>query len=404
MNITRLLLTAAVSLGLLCSASCSESGGDEAGSSTAAFRENDYIWEATNAKIETSGGSKVSFSVEIVGGGGWCSFSSNSQVLSVSDKRAGDAVFVYMQQNSGSQDREAKFDVRFSDGVQCMLTLRQRAYSSSAKYDAKEWAELPHYRENSDYIYKTYYTTLTSSAATVRNYSICFDTKRHVSQWVAYPMHRCYTTPSLSRVDSWGYDPNDQMPVIPESVQQFITEGAYGTGHNRGHMLPNASRYNNYATNSQTFYATNMMPQHGGFNGGSWAELEGIVRNNSSSAARDTLYVVTGTYFGDNYTIKDRKGLTIAVPSHAYKVLLKARNRIPEGKSIADLGADELKAIGFWFPNPQPNQKATVTVQQAVCSVAEIEAKTGFDYFRILKPEVAKAVKEQKKPGDWGIN
>ena len=412
-------------------AACSDANdnGNSNKHTSAQLSRNEVIWMKTNeggefAQLLTQGDAKHTFNAVITDGAEFCSFKLTEKTASTSGNLGKMGVFLYLDANYDSNDRKVTIKVAFSNATpDVTLELTQRAYSSSAKYDQHDWAELPHYKDNSAYIYKTYYTTLSSGSETVRNFSVCYDSQRRVAHWVAYPVHTCYTTPSLSRVNKWAYDdavtePTSDaagyriveyrvtQPEIPQTMQQNIIQ-TYGSGHQRGHMLPSASRYSNWNTNAQTFYATNMMPQNGDFNGGEWANLEGIVRKNGGSVSRDTLYVVTGTYFGDSYTITDKPannektGKTIAVPSHAYKVLLKAKNRIPEGKTIADLNASELKAIGFWFPNPSPRAAAPTTVKEAVCSVAEIEARTGFSYFRMLRPEVAEEVKRQCNPSSW---
>ena len=60
---------------------------------------------------------------------------------------------------------------------------------------------------------------------------------------------------------------------------------------------------------------------------------------------------------------------------------------------------DELKAIGFIFPNS--NAAEDMKLSEAACTVKEIEAQTGFKFFQNLDPAVADAVKEQKKISDW---
>ena len=142
---------------------------------------------------------------------------------------------------------------------------------------------MPGYREDANYIYKTYNTTLVGNkyfaGGYVRNFTVCYDKKTRVSQWVAYPVfYALYEAPQLSRVNAFGYDPNDQLPVIPTADQQNISSGYGQRGYDRGHMLPQATRYNNYAANRMTYYATNMMPQNSAFNQGVWARLEGQVR------------------------------------------------------------------------------------------------------------------------------
>ena len=131
----------------------------------------------------------------------------------------------------------------------------------------------------------------------LRNYSVCYDVDRHISHWVAYPIFKkVYETPVLSRVNDFNYDPNDQLPVIPTRDQQYIGTGGNGRGYgawgyDRGHMLPQASRYNNYEPNRMTYYGTNMMPQNSTLNQNIWASLEGKVRGWGGLQTYDTLYV-----------------------------------------------------------------------------------------------------------------
>ena len=245
--------------------------------------------------------------------------------------------------------------------------------------------------DNDDLIHKTYYTTL-ANGKYVRNYSICYDTERLVSRWVAYPLHSCYTSPSLNRTNAWSFD-----PALPENIQQNIVSGGYNDGGNRqldrGHMLPSASRYSTYETNAQTFYATNMMPQNSTFNQGVWGQLEGQVRK---AICADTLYVVVGTLFEDGRTFTSR-GRTIARPSHCYKILLRTKDGNTK-KSISQItDASEIKAIGFLFAN----ESSAGSYESAAVSIADIEKRAGVTFFRNLNPAIADKVKSQNNLKDW---
>ncbi len=378
-----------------------DKGSDSLGNSRAYLNSELVNCEETVNKLITEGSSSVNFTATIVAGDDWCSFALNSSV-NRREAKAGASAFIYFSRNLQSENRTAEINVEFSDGAHYTLTMTQSAYSASAKYD-HTWAELPVHQAKPQYIYKTYFVDVysgTSTHKTMRNYTICYDTDKTISHWVAYPVHECYIKGG-GRTDEWAYDPNTQEPYIPESKQQYIVK-TYGTGHARGHILPSATRLNGYNSevNEQTFYATNMMPQHGGFNSGVWAQLEGKVRENmgKNNGSRDTLYVVSGTYFANNSTITDRKGTRIAVPSHAYKVLLRARKPLPAGKTVADLSADELIAIGFWFENSTKGQNTSIS--EAACSVNEIEERTGFTFFGNLSEEAA-SVKGRYSLSDW---
>ncbi len=360
----------------------------------------------TTNRISTQGPSGITFEAQIVSQGGdteWCSFDLNKQVSSVGGN-VGDPVYLYLKQNSSDADRKATIDVTYTNGYSTSLTLTQKA-AGFIDYD-RSWGEQPEYRSNDAYIYKTYFATFVSnqffSGGKLRNYSVCYDVDRHISHWVAYPIFKkVYETPVLSRVNDFNYDPNDQLPVIPTRDQQYIGTGGNGRGYGargyeRGHMLPQASRYNNYEPNRMTYYGTNMMPQNSTLNQNIWATLEGKVRGWGGLQTYDTLYVVTGAAFKSTKTIDNANG-PIAVPSHCWKVLLRQRGN--QNRQISQFKADELKAIGFVFTNDDAG--AATSIESAVRSVKEIEELTGFKFFRNLDPAVADAVKSQKNLADW---
>ena len=301
-------------------------------------------------------------------------------------------------------------------------------------YD-RSWIEQPEKSENRHYIHKTYYSTLMDGSR-VRNFSVCYDTVKMCSRWVAYPGHSVYRkwgsyqvgeNNNSGRTNAWAFDdavtqyaPHTDYnqaysivskydsktdaydtatePIIPHRRQADIcfTNG-FGWGWARGHMLPSSQRYNTWENNAQTCYATNIMVQQYDFNGGSWADVETLERNKNCS---DTLYVVVGTLFEDNKTIS-RFGRTIGVPTHCYKLLLRTKSGSSR-KAIGDItSANELICIGFLYENSEASKDATMA--SAAVSVAEIEKRSGFKFFRNLNPAIADEVKSQKRLSDWGL-
>ena len=305
---------------------------------------------------------------------------------------------------------------------------------TDAEY-GRQWAEQPEKNENRHYIHKTYYSTLMDGKR-VRNFSVCYDTVKMCSRWVAYPGHSVYRkwgsyqvgeNNNSGRTNAWAFDDavteyaphtdynqaysivskydaktdaydTAKEPVIPHRRQADIcyTNG-FGWGWARGHMLPSSQRYNTWENNAQTCYATNIMVQQYDFNGGTWADVEALERDKNCS---DTLYVVVGTLFEDSKTIT-RFGRTIGVPTHCYKLLLRTKSGSSR-KAIGDItSADELICIGFLFENNESS--ANIDKSSAVTSVAEIEKRAGFKFFRNLNPAIADEVKSQKRPSDWGM-
>lgn len=403
-QIGMLLVTMSAMLVLFAGCGDKDDGGDK--ESLATLVAETVSSSTTTNKISTQGPSGITFEATIVSQGGdaeWCSFDLNKQVSSAGGN-VGDPAYLYLNKNNSDDDRTARIDVTYTNGYSTSLTLTQRA-AGFIDYD-RSWGEQPEYRSDDAYIYKTYYATFVSNqffpGGKLRNYSVCYDVDRHISHWVAYPIFKkVYETPVLSRVNDFNYDPNDQLPVIPTRDQQYIGTGGNGRGYgawgyDRGHMLPQASRYNNYEPNRMTYYGTNMMPQNSTLNQNIWASLEGKVRGWGGLQTYDTLYVVTGAAFKSTKTIDNANG-PIAVPSHCWKVLLRQRGN--QNRQISQFKADELKAIGFVFTNDDAG--AATSIESAARSVKEIEELTGFKFFRNLDPAVADAVKSQKNLADW---
>lgn len=406
-QIGMLLVTMSAMLVLFAGCGDKDDGGDK--ESLATLVAETVSSSTTTNKISTQGPSGITFEATIVSQGGdaeWCSFDLNKQVSSAGGN-VGDPAYLYLDKNNSDDDRTARIDVtytNYTNGYSTSLTLTQRA-AGFIDYD-RSWGEQPEYRSDDAYIYKTYYATFVSNqffpGGKLRNYSVCYDVDRHISHWVAYPIFKkVYETPVLRRVNDFNYDPNDQLPVIPTRDQQYIGTGGNGRGYgawgyDRGHMLPQASRYNNYEPNRMTYYGTNMMPQNSTLNQNIWASLEGKVRGWGGLQTYDTLYVVTGAAFKSTKTIDNANG-PIAVPSHCWKVLLRQRGN--QNRQISQFKADELKAIGFVFTNDDAG--AATSIESAVRSVKEIEELTGFKFFRNLDPAVADAVKSQKNLADW---
>lgn len=393
-----------------------ENDGDAASSSARLIAETVNCNTTTN-RVVTEGNPQLTCTIVIADQGEtpWCSFNLNTQVSEFSGN-VGAPAFLYLKQNTLDTDRTATIEVRYSDNYTTTLTLTQMAFSLTADYD-QGWGEQPAYRAGSDYIYKTYHTTL-ANGRYVRNYSVCYDRRKHVSHWVAYPVFSDYTSgrgyqtqKNDGRTNAWAYDDTQTeyqasrpyyriigrtitQPAIAESDQQNIINSYGAGGYDRGHMLGSATRYSTWNTNAQTFYPTNMMPQNSALNQNIWSTLESKER---SWQVSDTLFVVTGTHFANSTTINNSNG-PIAVPSHCWKVMLRTRNG-KTGKPISACTAAELKSIGFRFTNNSAG--AATSIADAACSVAEIERLTGFEFFRNLSSTVADEVKKQEKYNEW---
>ena len=221
-----------------------------------------------------------------------------------------------------------------------------------------------------------------------KHYCLGFNKEHRQANWVYYELGATNLTGKASRKNDFRVDPKiSRWSATPDDYKR--------SGYDRGHLCPAADMSFNAKAMSETFYMSNMTPQLNRLNQDMWAKLEAKVRVNKCS---DTLYVVTGAYFGSNATTTfDGAGNTVAVPTNYYKVLLRTKTG-STGKAIQDCTDDELISIGFWV---EQKSYGNIEPPRSICTtVADIEQKTGFTFF----PKVSATVKKQNNPTQWGIN
>lgn len=292
------------------------------------------------------------------------------------------------------------------------------------------WAELP--ATPADMTNKkiyTFWSTTVSTKQYLRNYTYCYDTKRHCPLWIAHPQHACYEEGGRTRPETqpWAADPNmtqAEQAIIwvwpGDNRDKYVVSESPLYRWGRGHMLASGYRgcgdANNPAEiNVQTFYSCNIAPQGGEVFSSLWQQAEWRIQDKYVCA--DTLYCVSGAHFDEgaiaaydgswvNSNAQTRghidESKPCEVPTHYYKLILRTRNG-NTGKAIQDCDASELKAVGFWFENgdgTDDSGAATPTLDASYLkSVEWIEQQTGFTFF----PDVPPSVKQQCNPSDWKL-
>ncbi len=259
--------------------------------------------------------------------------------------------------------------------------------------------EMPHIDTRYDYICHRL------SDGTV-NYTILYDKTKFHPVWVAYT----YDSKSAqrnwtSRTDAWRGDP------FYDSNKQYQLDINTFPGYQRGHIVGSAERYYSREANEQTFYMTNMSPMNGAFNGDYWGEVEDKVRDNWGRAVTDsksqfyngTLYVVKGGTIDKEENIieyinlRNTKGNTVrmAVPRYYWMAVL----------FVSKSGS--ARAIGFWMEHKdyRLNINDASAMQNlrrgAACSIDELEARTGIDFFCNLLDGAENAVEKSYDINNW---
>jgi endonuclease G, mitochondrial len=117
-----------------------------------------------------------------------------------------------------------------------------------------------------------------------------------------------------------------QDPLLPAALRA-TPQDYHGSGFDRGHLCPAADARANQMAMHETFYLSNISPQHPLLNRKFWLKLEKHVREVAKIS--DIVYVITGPLFlptmskgGRRYVKYEVIGENdVAVPTHFFKVL-----------------------------------------------------------------------------------
>lgn len=234
------------------------------------------------------------------------------------------------------------------------------------------WMELPETKTGDGLLWGWHNMTL--NGKTMRNYSFYFSAAHYLSYWVAYPLNSSLMGGSGMRDKNFYFD-----PLLPNSMQADLTF-PYRGNYDRGHQLPARDRSASVASNTQTFYATNMTPQRSQFNQKIWQRLEARVQSWASSInpSTDTLYVVTGcTVKGSTQSTTDCAGKKMTIPTAYYKAIL----RYTRSSGYA--------GCAIWLDH-ETDPRRTVD-ERDMMSIAALEEKLGIDLFVNLPAKVGDA-------------
>jgi len=186
------------------------------------------------------------------------------------------------------------------------------------------------------------------------HYVLSFNGETKNPNWVVEHLTKNMLKGPGDRKDNFKAD-----PLLPKAIRTSKAD-YLRSGYDRGHQAPAADFKINQSAMDDSFYLSNMSPQVGvGFNRGTWAKLEGKIRDWTKS--HENLIVITGPIFKDlEPTIGDNN---IVVPDEFYKIAFDP---------------DTLQAIAFILPNER--QPADSYKNHRV-SIQTIERKTGLNFF-----------------------
>jgi endonuclease G len=195
-------------------------------------------------------------------------------------------------------------------------------------------------------------------------YTVSFNPRLHIPNWVAWELTREETMGKTPRYDKFSSDAN--VAGCAETYDYLYS------GYDRGHMAPAADMKWSKDAMMESFYLTNICPQARELNTGAWRTLEEKCRQ--WAKADSAIVIIAGPildpapreFIGDN---------RVAVPRSFFKVILAPY-------------ANPVRAIGFVMPN----SKVKGGMQAAAVSVDKVEELTGYDFFAALPDSIENVV------------
>lgn len=201
-------------------------------------------------------------------------------------------------------------------------------------------------------------------------YSLSYNESAEQANWVFYHINSNNTLGQYSRTDDFRSD----NAVSTGSAQLLDYKNS---GFDRGHLAPANDMSFNHIAMSESFYMSNMSPQHPSFNRGIWKQLEELVRN---WGRKSSIYVVTGpilsacsTSIGANH---------VCVPEYFYKVIFNP---------------NEQKMVSFILPNKKGEKKLI----EYVCTTNTIEQITNIDFFSFLEDNLEEKLESGIITSNW---
>lgn len=204
-------------------------------------------------------------------------------------------------------------------------------------------------------------------------YTVSYNKDLKLPNWVSYELTRKETKGKEKRYDRFIAD-----PLVIGSI---ATNTDYTrSGYDKGHMAPAADMKWSSQAMKESFYFSNMCPQHPQLNRRGWKNLEEKIRD--WAIADSAIVIICGPIVSKQpKTIGKNK---VVVPQQFFKVILS-----PYVKPM--------RAIGFLFNNKQ----AVEPLSTYAVTIDSIERLTNMDFFASLPDEIENKIEAEANYFQW---
>lgn len=202
-------------------------------------------------------------------------------------------------------------------------------------------------------------------------YTLSYSEEHEQANWVYYEL-----TPELingTKERTGDFRPDPQVSTGSAQLADYK-----GSGYHRGHLCPAGSMDLNTASMSESFFLSNMSPQHPSFNTGHWKMLESQVRKWVNMYEK--IIVISGPIFKDNIA---QIGINhITIPGYYYKVIY-----CPNKEQM----------IAFVMPN----KKLSHPINAYEKTVDNVELLTGIDFFHDMDDTLEDKLESNSNTEVW---
>ena len=268
-----------------------------------------------------------------------------------------------------AQARRARRSMRWA----MLLLVAAGAVFIAAKIMAQRHKDRAAIRDIENLTYVKTPSGINEQIVEYKGMTVSFNPDLHIPNWVAWELTADEAAGSEPRYNKFAADPDVEGCPAPDDYRN--------SGYDKGHMAPAGDmKWDNEAMR-QTFYLTNIVPQDGALNRGTWKNIEEKCR---ARAARDSaVVIVCGPVPGEKPREYIGNG-KVAVPRRFFKVILSPYAATPQ-------------AIGFVMDNG----KVAGGMQAAAVTVDHVEAITGYDFFSALPDSMENALESTVNFNRW---
>ncbi len=209
-------------------------------------------------------------------------------------------------------------------------------------------------------------------------YTVSYNRETRCANWVAWHLTKSHTYGKNQRAQEKFTEDAD----VPSP--RAVDADYYNSRYDRGHLCPAGDNKWDAQVMRESFLFTNVCPQNHGLNKYEWNDLEILCRDWARQYG--AIDIVAGPIYDQPRDKQKTIGRNkVWVPDRLFKVILCRK------------GMGQPRAIGFIYRNEGVKQP----MQQAVCTVDEVERVTGIDFFPALDDGTERRIEAEADLADW---